>query len=50
MYIYVYYIHTVYTYMIAVCINIYLIIFNVCITALVCFDGYVRAATLIADY
>ena len=35
--------------MIAVCINVYMIMFNACITALACFDGYIRAATLIAD-
>ena len=44
-----YHIHTVDTYMIAVCINVYMIMFNVYITALVCFDGYTRAATLITD-
>ena len=55
MYMYAYYIHTLYymhtvdTYMAAVCINVYMIMFNVYITALVCFDGCVRAATLIAD-
>ena len=36
-----------YTYMTAVCINVYLIMFNEYITALACFDGY--AATLIID-
>ena len=46
---YTYYIHTVHTYMIAICINVYMIMFNVCIMALACFDGYVRTATLIAD-
>ena len=35
--------------MTAVCINVYMIIFNVHLTVLACFDGYVRAATLIAD-
>ena len=44
-----YYIHTVDTYMIVVCNNVYMIMFNACTTALGCFDGYVRAATLIAD-
>ena len=33
----------------AVCINAYMIMFNVYITAFVCFDGYSRAATLITD-
>ena len=42
-----YYIHAVDTYMTAVCINVHLIMFNVYITALACFDGYARAATLI---
>ena len=42
-----YYIHTVDTYMTAVCINVHMIMFNVYITALACFDGYTRAATLI---
>ena len=43
---YAYYIHTLYyihivdTYMTAVCINVYMIMFNEYITALVCFDGY----------
>ena len=51
---YAYYIHTLYykhtvdTYMIAVCINVYMIMFNVCITALACLDGYVWTETLIA--
>ena len=49
MYIYAYYIHIVDTYMAAVCINDYMIMFDVYITALVCFNGCVRAATLIAD-
>ena len=44
-----YYVHTLATYIIAVCINVYMIMFNVCIMALACFDGYVRTATLIAD-
>ena len=44
-----YYIHTVHTYMTAVCINIYMITFNVYVKALACFGGYVRAATLIED-
>ena len=35
--------------MIVVCNNVYMIMFNACIMALACFDGYVRAATLIAD-
>ena len=35
--------------MTAVCINVYMIMFNVYITALVCFHGCVRAATLTAD-
>ena len=33
--------------MTAVCINSYMIMFNVYITDLACFDGYARAATLI---
>ena len=37
------------TYMIAVCMNVYMIMTNICITALACFDEYVRAATLITD-
>ena len=55
MYMYAYYIHTlcyihiVDTYMTAVCINVYMIMFNVYITALAYFDGYARAATLIID-
>ena len=44
-----YYTHTVDTYMTAVFINVYMIAFNTCITALACFDGYARAATLITD-
>ena len=44
-----YYKHCVDTYMTAVCINVYMIIFYVYITALTCFDGYARAATLITD-
>ena len=43
-----YYMHIVDTYMSAVCINIYMIMFNVCITVLACLDSYVRAAILIA--
>ena len=49
MYMYAYYIHTVDTYMTAICINVYMIMFNVHITAFACFDGYARAATLITD-
>ena len=55
MYIYAYYIHTLYYLhtvdkcMIAVCINVCMIMFNVYITTLACFDGHARAATLIAD-
>ena len=44
-----YYIHTVDTYKSAVYINVYMIMFNVYITDLACFDGYARAATLITD-
>ena len=44
-----YYMHTVDTYMIAVCINVYMILFNVYIMALAYLDGYARAATLIMD-
>ena len=55
MYMYAYYMHTLYyihivdTYMTAVCINVYMIIFNAYITALLCFNGYARAVTLITD-
>ena len=44
-----YYMHTVDTYMTAVCINVYMIKFNMYITALAGFDGYARAATVITD-
>ena len=44
-----YYMHTVGTYMVTVCINVYMIPFNVYIMAFVCFGGYARAATLITD-
>ena len=44
-----YYIHAVDTNMINTnSINDYMIMFNVCITALACLDGYVRVETLIA--
>ena len=52
---YEHYIHTLYcrhaveTYIYAVCINVYMIMFNVHLTALACFDGYAGAATLITD-
>ena len=55
MYMYAYYmhtlcyIHTVDTCMTAVCINAYMIVLNVYITALACFDVFARAATLIID-
>ena len=55
MYMHAYYIHTlccmhtVDTYMSAVCINVYMIMFNVYIAALVYFDDYTRAATQITD-
>ena len=49
MYMYAYYIHTVDTYMTVVCINVYMIMFNMYITALACFDGYAKATTLITD-
>ena len=49
MYMHAYYIHTIDTYMTAVCINVCMIIFNVYIMALACFDRYARAATLITD-
>ena len=55
MYIYAYYTHTLYcmhtadTYMTAVSINVYMIMFNVYITALLCFHGYARNVTLITD-
>ena len=35
--------------MTAVCIDVYIIMFNVYITALACFSGYARAETLITD-
>ena len=35
--------------MTAACTNVYMIMFNVYITALACFDGFVRAATLVAE-
>ena len=35
--------------MTAVCINVYMIMFNLYIKALACFDGYARAAALIID-
>ena len=44
-----YYIHTVDTYMTVVCINVYMIMFNVHITAVACFDGHARTATQITD-
>ena len=44
-----YYIHTVDTYMITVCINVYIIMFNVYITALACFDGHAKATSLMTD-
>ena len=43
------YIHTVDTYMTAVCINVYMIMFNVYIIGLACFVGYARAAILITN-
>ena len=46
---YAYYIHTVDTYMTAVCNNVCMIMFNVYKTALACFDGNARAVTLIID-
>ena len=46
MHMYAYYIHTVDTYMTAVCINVYMIMFNEYITALACFDGYAWNTTL----
>ena len=53
---YAYYILTLYKYidtidtcMTAVCVNVYMILFNVYVTALACLDGYERAATLITD-
>ena len=49
MYKYAYYIHTADTYMTDDCININMIMYNVHITALACFDEYVRTATLVAD-
>ena len=41
--------HTIDTCMIAVCIIVYMITFNVYITALALFEGYARAAVLITD-
>ena len=41
------YAHTVDTYMTAVCINVYMITFNVHITVHACFDRYARATTLL---
>ena len=55
MYMHAYQIHTLYythivdTYRTAVYINVYMIMFNVYIIALACFDGYARAATLSTD-
>ena len=55
MYVHVYYIHTLCyihtadTYTSAVCINVYMIMFNAYITALACFDGYTRPEILITD-
>ena len=50
--LYICYIHAVMyvdTYMTAVCINVYMIMFNVYIMPLACFHGYARASTLITD-
>ena len=50
MYMHAYYIHTLYymhtadTYMIVICVNVYIIMFIMCITVCACLDG--RAATL----
>ena len=44
-----YYIHTVDTYMTVICINVYMIMFNVHIMALAYFYRYTRAAILISD-
>ena len=44
-----YYIHTVDTHMTNVCINGYMIMFNVYITTLAYFDRYAKAATLITS-
>ena len=44
-----YYIHTVETCITAVYIHVYMIMFNVSITALACFDMHARAASLITD-
>ena len=35
--------------MTAACINVYMIMFNVYIMVLACFDGYARAVTQISD-
>ena len=44
-------IHIVDTYVTADCINVYMIMFNVHITALPCFDVYARVTALITiDY
>ena len=44
-----YYMHIVDTYMTAVCVNVYMIMFNVYIMALVCFDEFAKAETVITD-
>ena len=44
-----YYMHTVYTCMTIICINVYLIMFSADLTALAWFDVYARAKTLITD-
>ena len=53
MYMYAYYIYTLYytvdTYLTAVCINVYKIMFKEYITAFACFDGLARTASLITD-
>ena len=48
MYMYAYYIHTV-RHIHAVCINVYMIMFNGYIMVLALFDGYASAATLFTD-
>ena len=53
MYMYAYYMHTLHyihavdTCITAVCINVYMILFNTYMTTLACFDGYARVAALI---
>ena len=43
------YTHTVDIYMTTVCIDVHMIMFNVYVTALACFDAYAGSATLMTD-